>query len=61
MNLNKKGVNNHPRDKVQTGESDIVITKKIKESGNVMDVQLLDHLIITPDDSYFSFADNGLL
>lgn len=37
------------------------ITQKIKESGNLMDIQLLDHLIIISDDNYYSFADNGLL
>jgi DNA repair protein RadC len=26
-----------------------------------MDIQLLDHLILTTEDNYYSFADNGLL
>jgi DNA repair protein RadC len=42
-------------------ESDTKITQKIKEAGNLMDIQLLDHLILTMDGSYYSFADNGLL
>jgi DNA repair protein RadC len=37
---------NHPSANVQPSESDIAITRKIKESGTAMDVQLLDHLII---------------
>ena len=41
-------------------ESDSKITQKIKEAGNLMDIQLLDHLIIS-DKEYYSFADNGLL
>jgi DNA repair protein RadC len=32
----------------------------MKEAGNLLDIQLLDHLIISEND-YFSFADNGLL
>ena len=36
------------------------ITQKIKEAGNLLDIQLLDHIIITPEmDLYRSFADEG--
>jgi DNA repair protein RadC len=51
---------NHPSGSLNPSESDSKITNKIKEAGNVMDIQLLDHLIITAED-YYSFADNGLL
>lgn len=51
---------NHPSGKLKPSEADIQITKKIKEAGKVMDVQVLDHVIIT-EYSYFSFADEGLL
>ena len=52
---------NHPSGNLNPSESDTKITQKIKESGNIMDIQLLDHLIITAENSYYSFADNGLL
>jgi DNA repair protein RadC len=52
---------NHPSGNLNPSESDIKITQKIKEAGNLMDIQLLDHLILTMDGSYYSFADNGLL
>jgi DNA repair protein RadC len=51
---------NHPSGNLNPSESDTKITQKIKEAGNIMDIQLLDHLIITGED-YYSFADNGLL
>ena len=51
---------NHPSGNLNPSESDNKITQKIKESGNIMDIQLLDHLIITAEE-YYSFADNGLL
>jgi DNA repair protein RadC len=51
---------NHPSGNLNPSESDSKITQKIKEAGNLLDIQLLDHLIITPED-YYSFADNGLL
>ena len=50
---------NHPSGNLQPSESDQAITMKIKESAALMDVQLLDHLIIIAEDSYYSFADNG--
>jgi DNA repair protein RadC len=51
---------NHPSGNLNPSESDTRITQKIKEAGTLMDIQLLDHLIIT-DKDYYSFADNGLL
>lgn len=51
---------NHPSGNLNPSESDAKITRKIKEAGSLMDIQLLDHLIISEKD-YYSFADNGLL
>jgi DNA repair protein RadC len=51
---------NHPSGNLNPSESDSKITQKIKDAGNLMDIQLLDHLIISEKD-YYSFADNGLL
>ncbi|NSW95657.1 MAG: DNA repair protein RadC, partial [Bacteroidales bacterium] len=51
---------NHPSGNLNPSESDSKITAKIKEAGNLMDIQLLDHIIISGKD-YYSFADNGLI
>ncbi|OCA72411.1 hypothetical protein BBI01_09810 [Chryseobacterium artocarpi] len=51
---------NHPSGSLNPSKEDINITKKIKEAGNVLSIQLLDHIIITQN-SYFSFSDAGLL
>lgn len=51
---------NHPSGNLNPSDSDSKITTKIKDAGNLMDIQLLDHLIIT-DREYFSFADNGMV
>ena len=50
---------NHPSGNLNPSDADIRITQKIKEASGIMDIQLLDHLILTSDDSYHSFADNG--
>ncbi|KUJ55415.1 MULTISPECIES: RadC family protein [Chryseobacterium] len=51
---------NHPSGNLKPSSEDIHITKKIKEAGVLMNIQLLDHLIITQN-SYLSFADENLL
>jgi DNA repair protein RadC len=52
---------NHPSGNRQPSDADIQITKKLTDAGKVMDIKLLDHLIVTPDKLFFSFADEGLL
>lgn len=54
---------NHPSGMVSPSEADKRITNNIKAGLGTLDVQLLDHLILsaTDKDLYFSFADNGLI
>ena len=52
---------NHPPGNLNQSESDTKLTQKIKQAGMIMDIQLLYHLILTTEDNYYSFADNGLL
>jgi DNA repair protein RadC len=51
---------NHPSGNLKPSEADTRITKKLKESGEILDINVLDHLIVS-DSSYFSFADEGLM
>jgi DNA repair protein RadC len=51
---------NHPSGNNTPSEADIKITRKIKEAGELMDIQLLDHIIICGKD-YYSFADSGMM
>ena len=51
---------NHPSGNLKPSQEDIGITKKIKEAGELLNIQLLDHLIITQN-SYLSFAAEGLI
>ncbi|MCB0459780.1 MAG: JAB domain-containing protein [Flavobacteriaceae bacterium] len=52
---------NHPSSKLQPSESDKQLTDKIVKAAKLLDIKVLDHVILTPDKQYFSFADNGLL
>lgn len=51
---------NHPSGKLEPSEADKRITRKIKEAGQLLDVALLDHVIVT-EHGYYSFADEGIL
>ena len=52
---------NHPSGNLQPSESDLAITRKVKDAALLMDIQLLDHLIIIPEGRYYSMADEGIL
>ena len=51
---------NHPSGNLTASQSDIDLTKKLKEAGKFLEVQLLDHLIIAGS-KYYSFADEGII
>jgi DNA repair protein RadC len=51
---------NHPSGNLRPSKADEELTMKIKEAGKFLDIQVLDHLIVTSE-GYFSFADEGLL
>lgn len=51
---------NHPSGNTQPSEADHKITKKLRDSGILLDIAVLDHIIVC-DDRYYSFADEGTL
>jgi len=51
---------NHPSGVTKPSEEDIRITDKIVQAGKFLEIQVLDHLILT-ETEYFSFSDNGLI
>lgn len=53
-------VHNHPSGNTLASDQDISITNKIKSGLSFFEISVLDHIILT-EDSYNSFADEGLL
>jgi DNA repair protein RadC len=51
---------NHPSGNLQASQSDLDLTKKLKEAGKFLEIQLLDHIIIA-NQKYLSFADEGMM
>ena len=52
---------NHPSGNIQPSQCDIDLTKKINNSGRMLEIKLLDHIIMAPDGKHYSFADEGIL
>jgi DNA repair protein RadC len=51
---------NHPSGNRTPSQEDIALTRKIKEAGRTLDINIHDHIIIA-NDTYYSFADEGLI
>jgi DNA repair protein RadC len=52
---------NHPSGNSNPSEADIKLTRAIKDSGKLLEIHLLDHLILGQDGCFFSFADEGVI
>lgn len=52
---------NHPSGKMNASEADKQLTRKIQQAAEYLDIKVLDHIILSPFDDYYSFADNGML
>ena len=52
---------NHPSGNVRPSYHDDNLTKKIKSACELTDIRVLDHIIVTSEDSYYSFCDEGRL
>ena len=52
---------NHPSGTLKPSSADKEITKKIKKAAALFDIKVLDHIIITPNEGYYSFKDENIL
>lgn len=53
-------VHNHPSGNLKASDADITITRRLIQAGNVLEIKVLDHIIIS-DNGFYSFADNGII
>jgi len=51
---------NHPNGELKHSDPDKKITEKLQDAGRILEIEILDHIIITSA-GYYSFADQGLL
>jgi len=53
-------VHNHPSGQKFPSNQDKELTNKLSQAFKIIEINLLDHIILTKD-TYFSFADDGLI
>lgn len=51
---------NHPSGNLHPSNADLTLTRKLKEVGKVMDIEVLDHIILA-DHGYYSFREDGMM
>lgn len=51
---------NHPSGDPEASEDDLIITKRLVETGKILGIEVIDHIIVTKD-SFFSFKEEGLV
>ena len=52
---------NHPTGRCQPSGDDLDITRRLVEAGKILDIQVLDHIIVSsgPVPGYYSFKEHG--
>ncbi len=53
-------IHNHPSGDIKPSQEDILLTRRLVQAGEMLGIQVLDHIIIG-DGSHFSFRDSGML
>ncbi len=53
-------VHNHPSGSIKVSQADRDFTDRMIKSGDMLAIEVLDHLVIT-EETYISFADKGIL
>jgi DNA repair protein RadC len=64
VKLLAKGVvvaHNHPSGNLTPSAGDKAVTQNLKTALKTLEIVLIDHLILAPNNRYFSFADDGIL
>lgn len=51
---------NHPSGSLKPSRADELLTRKIKEAALLLDMNVIDHIIVSGE-GYYSFADEGIL
>jgi DNA repair protein RadC len=51
---------NHPSGNLRPSRADEELTARLKSAGKLLDINVVDHLIVS-DEGYYSFADEGMM
>jgi DNA repair protein RadC len=51
---------NHPSGDLTPSEEDLAVTKRLKQAGGIIGISVMDHLIVSPSDGYFSMLEREM-
>lgn len=54
-------VHNHPSGEPGPSQEDQEITRRLKQTGDMLGIRVLDHVVLGDNERFFSFSDKGLL
>jgi len=63
LKANASGIilaHNHPSGNLKPSEADLKLTNKLKQAGQLLEISVLDHIILTSE-HYCSMADEGIV
>ena len=52
---------NHPSGDPEPSEDDLILTRRLAAAGNIIGIEVLDHIIIGDDSSFYSFKERGII
>ena len=52
---------NHPSGNLKCSKEDENITNRLKECGEILGIELVDHIIVGDNNAYFSFKENCMM
>ena len=52
---------NHPSGNDKPSETDLTLTKRLVKAGEFLEIKVIDHIILLPENGFFSFVQGGLM
>ena len=52
---------NHPSGSLDPSSNDIAITMQLKEAGEIIGIKVIDHIIVTKYDNFYSMKEHGMM
>lgn len=50
---------NHPSGSLEPSAEDLTLTRRLYQAGNLLGIEVLDHIILSPNGEYLSFIESG--
>lgn len=54
-------IHNHPTGDPSPSREDVEVTKRLAEAGNILGIEVIDHVVVGDNGKYVSFKEHGLI